>query len=448
MTPHTPSAGFGTFRYLDQWDTIVIGAGIVGCSAAHSLAAAGQRVLIIEANFVGAEQSGRNLGFIRKQGRDLRELQLAQEASDAWGRLAEQSQVDFGFRRSGNMALANDDVLAGRFEAWAREAQSRGVDVRVLTRAEAREIVPGLEIGFKAALYTASDAKADPWPATAAAYLAARAAGAQLLAGKRVAALLTEAGRVTGVRIGERELQAKSVICAAGAGTGQLLRRAGMVFPQDTIRATLVRTAHPEAAEAPALGPEISQPGIWGLSMGVRQSIDGSVHMSNAGGIYVPGLRSLSALRWFLPLFREKRDQLRLDFFAPLRFWRHWADQPGYPTMAPSRAFPAPSPALMRAALKELAEMFPYYASKAQVISTWAGDIENTPDLLPAVGPTRYCRNLLIGTGFSGHGFGVGTAAGQALAEIALGKIARESLRDLSPDRFGDGTWSRSELAL
>ncbi|MFV0332684.1 MAG: NAD(P)/FAD-dependent oxidoreductase [Tropicimonas sp.] len=436
------------FAFFDDWDSIIIGGGIVGCFAALRLARARQRVLIVEGDFVGSAQSGRNLGFIRKQGRDLRELDLAREAGEAWQALAEQSGSDFGFRRDGNMALADDDDLAGRFEIWAREAQARGLDTRVLTPAEAVELVPGLKIGFKSALYTASDAKADPFPATCAAYEAARAAGAQIITGRRVDEILTEGGRATGVRIGNRRLRAKAVICTAGAGTGRLLRRLGITFPQDVIRATVVRTAAPDGTDFPALAPELSRPGIWGLNIGVRQSVDGSLHMSNAGGVYVPGLRSLGSLRWFLPLFLEKRHQLSIDWLGPLAFWRRFGDQAGYPSAAPHRDHPDPSPRFMREAFDELAQMFPDYAAKARILNLWSGDIENTPDLLPAVGPVAKVGNLLVGSGFSGHGFGVGPAAGEALAEIALGDQARDSLSELSPDRFANGTWSRGEFAL
>ncbi|WKL28211.1 FAD-dependent oxidoreductase (plasmid) [Sinorhizobium meliloti] len=57
-----------------KWDLIVIGGGIVGCSTAFYAARLGLRVLIVERDTPGSGQSGRNLGFVRQQGRDFREL--------------------------------------------------------------------------------------------------------------------------------------------------------------------------------------------------------------------------------------------------------------------------------------------------------------------------------------------------------------------------------------
>jgi len=73
-------AGLGT----RDWDLIIVGAGIVGCSAAYYAARSGQRVLVVERDTPGSAQSGRNLGFVRQQGRDFRELKLAMGAMRLW----------------------------------------------------------------------------------------------------------------------------------------------------------------------------------------------------------------------------------------------------------------------------------------------------------------------------------------------------------------------------
>lgn len=57
-------------------DVVVIGGGIIGVTAALSLAERGQKVVLIDKGRVAAEQSSRNWGWVRQQGRDRRELPL------------------------------------------------------------------------------------------------------------------------------------------------------------------------------------------------------------------------------------------------------------------------------------------------------------------------------------------------------------------------------------
>src|SRR5262245_64479216 len=51
-------------------DVVVVGAGIVGCATAYFLARRGQRVAVVERAPVAGEQSRKNWGFVRQQGRD------------------------------------------------------------------------------------------------------------------------------------------------------------------------------------------------------------------------------------------------------------------------------------------------------------------------------------------------------------------------------------------
>ena len=71
-------------------DVVVIGAGIIGTASAYFLAARGVKVLLCEKGRVAAEQSSRNWGWVRQQGRDEAELPIMMEA---WGQPGSQ-QVD------------------------------------------------------------------------------------------------------------------------------------------------------------------------------------------------------------------------------------------------------------------------------------------------------------------------------------------------------------------
>jgi glycine/D-amino acid oxidase-like deaminating enzyme len=59
---------------------VVIGGGIVGTSAALSLAARGIAVVLCEKAYIACEQSSRNWGWCRQAGRDEREMPLIVES--------------------------------------------------------------------------------------------------------------------------------------------------------------------------------------------------------------------------------------------------------------------------------------------------------------------------------------------------------------------------------
>ena len=55
---------------------VVIGGGIIGISTALALARAGVAVTLCEKGVLAGEQSSRNWGWVRKTGRDSREIPL------------------------------------------------------------------------------------------------------------------------------------------------------------------------------------------------------------------------------------------------------------------------------------------------------------------------------------------------------------------------------------
>src|SRR6185295_4294360 len=69
-------------------DVVIIGGGIVGCSAAYFLAKQGVSVALFEKGRVAGEQSGRNWGWVRQQGRSPIELPLMMRSLGLWQRLS------------------------------------------------------------------------------------------------------------------------------------------------------------------------------------------------------------------------------------------------------------------------------------------------------------------------------------------------------------------------
>jgi glycine/D-amino acid oxidase-like deaminating enzyme len=144
-------------------DVVVIGAGIVGMTAALDLAENGLRVVVLEKGRVAAEQSSRNWGWVRQQGRDRRELPLIIRSLAAWEHLQEGKGLALGFRRSGLISLTRNAAELARWQRWAVNGRSAGITVNDIDAARAEELLPRRAAGpWLGGLHTPDDAQAEP----------------------------------------------------------------------------------------------------------------------------------------------------------------------------------------------------------------------------------------------------------------------------------------------
>lgn len=415
----------------DRWDAIIIGGGIVGCAAAWHASLAGLRVLILERDTPGAAQSGRNLGFVRQQARDFRELDLAMGARRIWERLEADLGRSVGWFQGGTLALALTEADMADQAEWQAGARTRGLDTRLLDRAGLADKLPQLDprIEVRGAMFTPSDGRAEPGRATRALFDAAIDHGAQAILGTRVDRIDSAAGQVSGVWAGGRLFRAGLVVCAAGARSAALLRPLGIGLPQEIIRATVVRTA-PVAAAFPHC--------VSGPTTGIRQAADGALHMSVAGGEYDVRPDSLRHARRYWQIRKDQPEASRVNYLGPLRRLLERGTPPPMADIAPTSDCVPANAARIDQARSEVARLFPAFAG-IDVTASWAGYIDTLPDMIPAIGPHSRLGGLVIATGFSGHGFGPGPMVGAVLARLIQGQPAGLDLAPLSPERFARG---------
>lgn len=77
---------------------------------------------------------------------------------------------------------------------------------------------------------------------------------------------------------------------------------------------------------------------------------------------------------------------------------------------------------------------------QARIHQGWAGLYETSPDHNAILGPVPEVENLLVATGFSGHGFMQSPATGLVISEFILGGQAHTiDVSDLSIERFATG---------
>jgi glycine/D-amino acid oxidase-like deaminating enzyme len=424
-------------------DVVVVGAGIVGCAAAYFLARRGVRVVVVERAAVPGEQSRKNWGFVRQQGRDPLEMPLVMEANRLWQGLERELNADIEWVQGGNLALAADEVRLARFEDWLPVAREFGLDTRLLRARDLDGVVAGLAGGWVGGMHTPGDGHADPEKATDAFAHAAVAHGARLHLQCAVQGVTTRGGVVAGVITERGEIRTPAVVCAAGAWSARLARTLGLSLPQRWVRGTVARTT-------PA--PALTACAVWGPGVAFRQRRDGSFTVAAGGALdHDVTLDSLRQLRFFMPNYWKNRTLFRFHVGRPL-LASLAAALPGsaarrHPLVWDRGLEPRPNPAKVRRSLAELQRVLPSLPPLG-IARSWAGYIDAAPDLVPVLGEVPGLRGFVLATGFSGHGFAMGPIAGRLVSELIVDGKPSLDIGGFRFSRFAEGAVGRPRNVL
>ncbi len=426
-------------------DVVVIGGGVIGVCSALYLARSGLRVVLLEKGRIAGEQSSRNWGWIRQQGRDPDELPIMVEANRLWRELASETNVDIGLKTGGVTYLASTEKAMADYEDWLPHAQVNGVDSRLLTRAATAELIPGMSRTYVGALHTASDMRAEPWVAVPALAGIAARAGVSIVENCAVRELDIAAGRVIGVISEHGRIKAPEVVLAGGAWSSLLLRRHGVALPQLSVRAT--------AAATEAL-PMVYPGGAADDEIAFRPRADGGYSLA-AGGFHelFVGPDAFRALPKFLTQLRADPFGTRFLPGAPHGFpdaWgtpRSWTADDISPFEKMRVLNPKPNKGKLKALTRDFAALFPNIGP-VRIKAAWAGMIDTMPDVVPVVDRVVALPGLTVGTGMSGHGFGIGPGMGKVLAALVTGAEVGHDLARFRLARFSDGSPMRLGPAL
>jgi glycine oxidase len=362
-------------------DVVVIGAGVVGLAAARALADRGARVQVVETRSVGAEASSAAAGMLAPQaetheGSPL--LPLALRARDRHLALApeleDETGIAVGLSRTGLLEVAftdeDDEALASRV-AWQR---AQGLPVEALGAAEVRALEPNLAAAVRGGVSLAGDRRLDSRLLVRALAASAAARGVRILTGRPVAALLSSAGRVTGVRVGGETIDAAVVVNAAGAWAGEL----------------------PGDPDPPPVEPVRGQLVAFDAAPALFRRV-----VASPRGYLVP------------------RSDGRLIAGST-------AERVGF-----DRSVTASG---LRAVLAIALELAPALAD-ARVAETWAGLRPGTPDGLPVIGEGAL-SGLWHAAGLYRNGILLGPLVGELVAALASGEASSIDLGAFAPQRF------------
>ena len=359
----------------DNFDAVLIGAGIIGCSTALHLAERGVKVGILEKNTICTGSTGRSSAIVRQHYSNELTARMALHGLRVFQEFPDRVGGECGFVESGFLVLVPEHDREG---LDANVAMQRGVGIRteVLSAETICEVLPGADpADLVAAAYEPESGYADPHMTTHSYAEAARRAGAHFLLGREVTDVRFGGGRVVGVDTTAGPVDAPVVINCAGPWGARVARMADLDVPVSPCRIQVAafrrpagrREGHPVVVDfvhASYFRPETGDLTLVGL-----------VDPAEADAVVDPDD------------YPEHADG---DFVADVGGrWVHRC-----PPMEDSES-----------------------------VTGYSGLYGVTPDWHPVVDEVPAGSGHFLCTGFSGHGFKLGPAVGLMTADLVLGQV-------------------------
>ena len=380
-------------------DVIVVGAGIVGSSAAHSLASAGASVTLVEQTHPAGGPSGKSSALLHAFYLVPELSQLAMRGLEILTSLPEISGEGPFVSQIGMMWVCGEDNRAD-WAAAAERIRGEGAQIQTLTPQAFADAAPGFALDDVAlALWEPEYGYADAFGATNAIARAARARGAMLKQNTLVSRLIRRGDRITGIELADGTvMEADAIVLAAGPWTRRLLATIELDLPLHVER-------HPMAVLDAGGKARQVMPFAWCDDIScnyARPDNDGVVLAGTwAGG--GTGIRHQAAGR---PRFVENPD--------------HYMEgvEEGE-SVEIVETFSSRVPAMLDLGIRQ----------------GYAGLYDMSPDDLPVAGAMPGVEGLFVSAGSSGHGFKTGPAVGEAMARLVM-QGPQPILAPFSPARF------------
>ena len=381
---------------MQSYDAIVIGAGVIGSSVAYHLARLGAgKVLVLDRLQIGAGTSTQSSGILRTHYSVIENVELAKRSwavfKDFAGYIGD-DEASAGLVKCGYMICAPEGPKLEPLRASLAGQAGVGVEVRLLDRDAARELLPIAQFDDAALIgYEPEAGFADAYLVATGFARAARRQGVKIMEGVNVERLLLEGGRVVGVETNQGTFHSNTVISTQNIWAGDIEQWTGVPTPVKAERHTVLALAGPEA---------------YSFKMPVFKDLGspGMLYCRSYGGNQM--LVSEGTVGEALAQPDNEQGDISMDYVVEVG--------------------------------SQVAERFPSFA-EAGLASSWTGVYDVTPDWNPVLGRLPDVPGLVVGYGFSGHGFKLSPGVGLVLAQEALGLPTEVSLAPYAHERFRSG---------
>jgi sarcosine oxidase subunit beta len=338
---------------------VIVGGGVTGLSAGWWLARSGVKVTVLDKFIVGWEASGRNGGGASH---------YASPLFDEEQRMWPQMDALLGYpteHQKGRIIIAMTERQWEQYRFVAERHKRLNHPIELLDTKQVLDAVPLASEACFGGVHYKFGGHANPQRSTQAYAWALQDLGGKIIQHSPVTGFETAGGKVTAVKTANATYGCDAVVVAAGPQIPKLMAQLGVDVPLAAARAEMIITE-------PA--PMMPLTGVDGHKLYGRQTMRGN--LAYGGGPH------------------------------------EWLDDDASSPAA------RPSTPLARNLAKRLAELLPK-AAHLNVIRSWAGVIENSPDGRPIIDRLTSPDNVVVAS-MSSVGFGLSPASGHAIRDLVI----------------------------
>ncbi|WP_118184663.1 NAD(P)/FAD-dependent oxidoreductase [Paraburkholderia phosphatilytica] len=391
---------------MNTYDVVVIGAGVVGSSVAYHLSKLGAKsVLVLDRATIGAGTTAQSSGILRTHYSVKENVELAHKSWSVFNDFAAylgDDEASCGLVKCGYMIVAAEGDKLEPLRASLDQQKAQGIPLEILDTAQARERMPIARFDDAALIgYEPEAGFADAYLTATSFARAARRGGVTIRENVSVNQLLMENGKVVGVSTSIGDFAAGTVISTQNIWTPELAGWTSKTLPVAPERHAVLAL---ECAEAP-----------YTFAMPVFKDLasEGMLYYRSYGGNQM--LVSEGVVGEKLSVADPEQGDIPMDYVVDVG--------------------------------TQVAQRFPAYET-AGIASSWTGVYDVTPDWNPVLGALPGIEGLVVGYGFSGHGFKLSPTVGKVLAQAALGLPTDVSLEPYSIERFATGALLTGKYGL
>ena len=369
---------------MQTTDVVVIGAGIVGSSAAYYLAREGVEVTLIDRRFpiTSGAATQACAGGVRQQGRLAVEIPLAIYSINLWTHLEAELDADLDYRQEGMTVVTDDEASIPLLSKRVKEEQSLGLGIKMVEGTDLHDLIEGLSPQMAAGSYCPTDGHADPMRTINAFIGAARRLGVRMKWQCPAESFVIENDRITAVNTPHGPICCRYAILAAGYWSQSIAASVGIDLPFQFLPLQMMVTARRPPVLNQVLG--------W-LGHGI------SLKQVPCGGFVIGG------------------------------GWPGHGDPEKYQTYL--------MPGSMTKSAQTVVDLFPSLAN-IPIVRGWVGIEAFCEDAMQIVGPMPTPDGLFLAAGFSGHGFAIGPGVGALIAEYVTTGHLSDRIKPFGIERF------------
>ncbi|MBB5374299.1 GcvT family protein [Acidocella aromatica] len=387
-----------------QARAVIVGGGIIGCSTAYHLAKLGWEVVLLERHRLTSGSTWHAAGLVGQLRTSANITQLLGESVKVYRSLEAETGLATGWKMNGGLRLACNEERWIEVKRQATTARSFGLEMHLLTPAEARKLWPLMDVhDVIGAAYLPTDGQANPSDITQSLARGARMAGAKIFENVEVTGFEIEKGRVVAVLTDKGRIACEVAVNCAGQWARELGQLAGVNVPLVSVEHQYMVTERIEGVSSDL--PTLRDPDRL------------TYYKEEVGGLVMGGYEP-NPIPWarkgFPKNFEFQLLDSNFDHFTPIM------------ELAMGRV-----PALQTAGVKQLIN----------------GPESFTPDGNFILGEAPELRGFFVGAGFNAFGIASGGGAGKVLAEWIAGGEPPYDLWPVDIRRFGrnhqDVEWVR-----